>query len=121
MDPRVRMIKVQHIEVVLEDLSGLGPGDEFESCLEQATALIHAQPEGSVRTMLDVTDTHFDPAVADRIKNFATNNNPFVHATAVVGLTPLMKIIFNSVTKLTDRAMIAFPDRESALDWVVNA
>lgn len=94
--------------------------DEVLQVIEQAKSTIKTQSHQSVYTLTDVTNTAFNSAVSEAMKEFVLHNKPYVAASAVVGVTGLKQIIFNAVMKLTGRKLTAFEDLNAAKDWLAS-
>jgi hypothetical protein len=93
---------------------------EVLQVIEQAKSTIKAQPHKSVYTLTDVTNSAFNSAVSDAMKDFVLHNKPYVVASAVVGVTGLKQIIFNAVMKLSGRKLTAFENIDAAKDWLAS-
>ena len=94
--------------------------EEVLQIIDQARAVIGAQPPKSVMTLTDVTETGFNSAVSDAMKAFVEHNKPFVAASAVVGVTGLKQIIFNAVVRFSGRQLHAFDTMDQAKDWLAG-
>ncbi len=70
--------------------------------------------------LTDVTEAHYDKEVADAMKEFVKNNTPYVKASAVVGADGVRLILLQTVIFLSRREIKAFPDRNSAMDWLTS-
>jgi len=116
---RVTFIEHKGKKILLEDFSGITPGEEFYEALEQARKTIHSQPENSVLALFDATDGYFDQDVMNKMKEFTTSNKPYMKAVAVVGITGLLKIALMTVSKFSGRDFKTFNTREAALEWLV--
>ncbi|MHB8845733.1 MAG: hypothetical protein ACYC7L_13420 [Nitrospirota bacterium] len=93
---------------------------EVLQIIEQAKHTIKTQSHRSVHTLTDVTNTAFNSAVSDAMKEFVLHNKPYVVASAVVGVTGLKQIIFNAVMKLSGRKLTAFESLDAAKDWLAD-
>ncbi|MFO7889423.1 MAG: STAS/SEC14 domain-containing protein [bacterium] len=117
---RIKFIDHKGKEILLEDFSGLKPGEEFDKTLEEAKKTIHSQPASSVLALFDATDAYFNSDVMGKMKIFTKSNNPYMKAVAVVGITGLLKIALITVTRFTGRDFKSFNTREEALEWLVT-
>ncbi len=116
---RIKFIDYKDKKILLEDFSGLKPGEEFYEILEEARKTIHSQPASSVLALFDATDAYFDQNVINQMKEFTASNTPYIKASAVVGITGLLKIALMTVTKFAKRDFKPFNTREEALEWLV--
>lgn len=92
--------------------------DEVLRIIADARTTIGAQPHKSVFTLTDVTETGFNAAVSEAMKDFVAHNKPFIAASAVVGVNGLKQIIFNAVMKFSGRQLHAFGSLAEAKDWL---
>lgn len=86
----------------------------------EARAQISRCSPGSVLTLTDVTNAHYDDTVTTALKGLAAANKPFVKAAAVVGVTGLRKVIFNMIIMVTGRKMSLFDSLDAAKKWLVT-
>lgn len=100
MSERVRLI--EH-GIVLQDFSGLtDPGEEL-AAIAEARAFMERQPRGQALVLTDVSGASFNQEVVDAMKELAAHHQPWVRASALVGLTPLMRIVYRAIIALTRR------------------
>jgi hypothetical protein len=97
-----------------------GKPNKVLQVIEQAKPTIKTQPHRSVYTLTDVTNSAFNGALFDAMKDFVLHNKPYVVASAVVGVTGLEQIILNAVMKLSGRKLTAFENLGAATDWLVS-
>lgn len=115
----VRALETGGKKVILIDLRR-AELDEMVRVLRDAKGMIRSEPPGSVLTLTDLTGAHPTPAITRQMKEFVHDNGPFVKAGAVVGLTPLMKPIYDAVMLFSNRKIPAFTTREEALQWLLS-
>ena len=119
MEQRVRLIQHGEKSVILVDSSKCSAEEATRIYLEER-AVVAACEAKSALTLTDVTDTMFDNATIEAIKETIRLNGPHVKAAAVVGVHGLKKIILTALTTLTGRSLQLFDTREEALDWLVQ-
>lgn len=116
---RLQLLSREGKEVLIIDVSAcLVP--EALQVIKQAEPLIRKRSSKSLRTLTDVTNSRYTKEWVDAVKVFADGNEPFVVASAVVGVTGLGQVLLGVVQTFTGRAIKPFPDRESALQWLVK-
>ncbi len=81
--------------------------------------LVSRQPMGSVLTMTDVTDSRFNKAVVDVLRELLSANQPYVQAGALAGLSGSQRVVYMAVTQLTGRRLPAFGTQDEAKEWLV--
>ncbi len=116
---RITFIEYGGRNILIEDFSGLRPGEEFRVCLEAAAAIIRSQPPRSVLALVDVSHSTFNAETIGTLKTFTTENEPYVRAAAVVGIEGLLGVALLAVSRFSGRTFGSFPDRPSALDWLI--
>jgi hypothetical protein len=116
---RIRTLQHMGKEILVLDYGGLG-ANQYMDVARQAMALIATKPRGTVLTVTVVTGTRFSVGTADEIKRYATQNRPFVKASAVVGLSALQRIIFAAVRPFLAEHVATFDAVPDALAWLVQ-
>lgn len=116
---RVRFILYKGREIFLLDFSGLNLEDVYP-LIERSKTMIQSRPEQSLLTLTDVTNTRFDDALTNRLKQFTAENRPYVRAAAIVGISGLKKILLDAVMIFSKRKFHAFETIEQAKEWLVK-
>ena len=116
MSERVRVI--EH-GIVLQDFTYADP-IEARAAIAQARAFIETLPRGSVLLLTDVTGSSFDQGVVDAMRELAAHHKPWVKASALVGLTPLMRVLYRAIVALTGRDIRIFETRAQAMGHLVS-
>lgn len=89
-----------------------------KATVEEAKPVIAKQPAGTVLTLTDVSDSQLTPESSNAFKEFTAHNKPYVRAGAVLGVTGLKKVIFNTVVSVQGRNLKAFSSVDEAKDWL---
>jgi hypothetical protein len=116
----VQFIRHQDIEVLYLDFSYSKSKEEILHIIEETKALISSRPPLSVFTLTNIIEAYFDADINQALKGLAAHNRPYVKAGAVVGLTTLQKIVYNSVLFFSKRQLEVCDDLESAKSWLVG-
>jgi hypothetical protein len=117
---RLRIIEHRGKQVVLLDYTNATDPQETVREIARAREWFAQQtPDGSLRTVSDVTGARYNSAVLDALKEMAAHNKPYVGAAAGVVKTTLHRVALNLTALFSGRKFQAFTDREEALDWVV--
>lgn len=117
---RISFIKHNGRDLLVVDISGIRNVNESIETMQNATRLIKTQAPKSVLLLTNVTDTRYDTAGADAIKIYSKENTPFIKASAVVGVSGIKRLIFNTIIKITGRKIMPFDDVEAAKDWLAE-
>ncbi|MBA2627026.1 MAG: hypothetical protein H0U85_03370 [Gemmatimonadales bacterium] len=118
--PRTRFIDHVGRKILLIDFSGIEDAQTALDAISEARAVVAAQPaDGSLLTLTSVDGAYFDSGVLKAIRELAEHNRPYVRAGAVVGLTGLMKVVYNTLVHLTGRNIKPFESLEAAKTFLV--
>jgi len=117
------MEKIQFIEhkgkkILNLDFSG-GPELALKT-IQKAGEVVSSQPKKSLRTLIDVSDVSWNAESVKALKNLAKNDEPYVMASAVVGVTGLKKVLLSAVKRFSGREFMLFDDVPTALDWLAT-
>ncbi|WP_066633571.1 SpoIIAA family protein [Labilibacter marinus] len=118
MSERVSLIEHKGAKVAYLNFSGLKTIEEAEKAIQESKNYIRIQPENSVLTLSNMENMHFNSDIKNEFSTFIGGNKPYVKAGAVIGLSGLLRIIYNGVNKITGRNIKSFDTKEDALDWL---
>jgi hypothetical protein len=106
---------IQHLgkELYLIDIEGLTP-DEVIRLVDGAARDISTRPHGSVLTLTHVKGVRLENRMVERIRWLAETNKPYVKAAAISGLTPMQRIVMNTVKTFTGRDFHVFETQDEA-------
>ena len=96
-------------------------GEEYATTMRQGSAFVTQQPPNSVLLATVVTRARFGAGAAEHIKAYSRAIRPFVTASAVVGLSPLQRVIFSAVRPLLHATVRDFATLDEAKGWLVAA
>jgi hypothetical protein len=102
------------------DFSGLKKMDEILEVMDQSKKLLSSQSPKSVYALTNLSEMYFNTDVYNAITKFARGNEPFVKASAVIGMNGLMQIFYNSFLKLSGRDVRAFKSENDAINYLIN-
>jgi hypothetical protein len=120
MTNRTQIIEHKGTAIFFIDFSKLKTFEEIHSITVEAQKYIHAQPHNSIYTLTSVEDTHFNTEIRNMFTEYVKSNKSYVKRSAVVGVTGLKLILFNTMMKLTGRDTRSFSGIEEAKDWLTN-
>jgi hypothetical protein len=105
--------------VCLKDL-GLDV-DAFKAEIEAAEALVLQQPPNSTLILVDIRNTVMSIEIVGMMKQTAQRMQPHSRRVAVVGVKGVVKVIADSITRLTSGLeSVLFDDLEQAQDWLAD-
>ena len=117
---RTRFIEHRGKRILLQDFSGIRDPDEALKEIRYAISVVAHHPPHSLRLLTNVRDARYNSAVLQAMKEMATHNEPFVKASALVGMSGLHRIAYQAVIVLTRRKIHTFDDEAQALDWLAE-
>lgn len=82
---------------------------------------IRSQPPKSVVTLVIASGASFNHQMNMALKDLAAGNEPYVKASAIVGMTGMHSIILNAVAMLSKREFKLFDEVGPAKDYLVGA
>jgi len=119
---RVKIIKHKGKEIVMIDLSNLGPDkqDELSEVIDRGAKEIRSREKHSIYTLTDVTNSTYDQNVGIQIADFTKKNRPYVKKAAVIGVKDQLAKLYNYVKDRTKRNFAMFDDIEEAKEWLTK-
>ncbi len=116
---RIQWLTIGGMPVMHLNLAGITDPEEALAVVEAAK-----QPEGKHRPhgMLSLTEVaggRFDRRLIQAIRSLIEHNQPYVKAGAVVGLSGLQRVMYDSLLRLTGRRNLhAFSTVDEAKAWL---
>ena len=117
---RTRFIEHRGHPILLLDYNGITDPDEALQEIAKSQAFVATQPPSSLLTLTQVHGARYNREIVGAMKELAAHNKPYVRAGAVVGLSPLHRIVYTAVMKFSGRNLPAFDDAEQAKDYLVE-
>jgi hypothetical protein len=118
---RVSLIQHRGKQIVQLDFSGIKDSNQALLEIERAKEFFARQPPTQqLRTLTDVTGSHYDSRTLEALKGLAAHNRPYVGVAAAVVQTALHRVAMNLAALFARRKFTAFASREAALDWLVE-
>lgn len=94
--------------------------ESYAQVLRDGAAAVTAEPAGSVLLATVVKGARYGAGAAERLKAYSQAIRPHVRASAVVGLSPLQRIIFNAIRPFLHASVRDFPTLAEAREWLVR-
>lgn len=117
---RVGFIVHKGKRVLFADCRNAGP-EEMKEIAEQVVETVTAQPRGSVLIVADYTGTKINKETAQRLKEAAAQDMPYVKRAAWVGTEEAIPpALFRGIETFSTRKLMPFKTRDEALDWIVE-
>ena len=116
---RIRYIDYGGLEILYLDFSEAEVQDVLD-VVDKAADIIRSRPEKSVFTLVYTDQAKFDTEVIRAMKEFAKGNEPYVKASAIVGIKGLQKIIMDAVSLFSKREFGIFEDMDEAKRYLLK-
>lgn len=107
-------------QVYYMDFSNVKLDNDVVSIIDKSKRYIHSQSSKSVLALTNIEGMHFNNEIKSKFSDFIKSNEPYIKASAVVGLSGLQRIVYSGITKLTGRNVKAFGSSEQAIDWLTS-
>jgi phosphopantothenate synthetase len=114
---RCRFLSHKGKQIYLIDIEGLTP-EQVMTHIPIAAKDIRAQPPSSVMTLVHVKGVKLEERMNNQLKDLAAGNKPYVKLSAISGLSPLQRVVLNTVKIFTRREFHLFDEKEKALDFL---
>lgn len=117
---RITVVEHKGKRILVQDFSGVRAGEEFDRGIAEAKAYIASQPAKSVLALFDASKAIYNTATLTALKEFTKHNEPYIKASAVVGVEGILNIALLAVSTFSGRTFKSFADRQSAMDWLAE-
>jgi len=114
------IIMHQGKEIVYIDLSGLREVAEIFKLEDESAALIQSRGLNKTLTLTNMEGMFFNNEIRSHFAEVVKNNTPYVKASAVIGLSGLISIMYNGFVSLTGRNVKSFKSRAEALEYLTS-
>jgi hypothetical protein len=119
-EDRVHFVEHRGQRILLFEFQDLTDPAESLREIEKARAFVATHPPKSLRILTNVRNARYNGAVLQGMKELAKHDEPYVTASAVVGLSGLLRIAYTAVTAFSRRNIKVFDDETEALTWLAS-
>jgi hypothetical protein len=119
MKPKPRIRLIDH-GIVLQDFSRFENSKEWLPVIAEARAFMAGRRPQSTLLLTDMSDSKFNQEAVDAMRALADHHRPYVKASAVVGLTPIMRVVYRALLTLTKREIKLCETRAQAIEWLAS-
>jgi len=117
---RVRVETLGTRRLLVTDLSGLGP-EEAPALLQRTHLELSRLPrERTVLSLAIVRGLRMDAKVTEAMKQIWKLNAPWIVASAIVGMSPIGRVIARGVAMVSGRTFNAFGAEDEARAWLLE-
>ena len=115
-----QLISHQGKRIYYMDFSGLRDFNEIKQVVSKSIEYIRSQPEKSVLTLTNLDGIHFNTEIKNMFVDFISGNKPHIKASSVIGMTGLLRIVYNGLMRVTGRDIRSFDNINVAKDWLIS-
>lgn len=117
---RTRFTDHRGTRILLLDYSGIKNPDDAVREIQNSRRVVAMQPPKSLLVLTNVREARYNAAVLQALKEMAAHNEPYVKASAIVGMSGLHRIAYQAVILFSRRKIQAFDDEAAAMDWLAQ-
>jgi len=117
---RVKILNEKGSKILYMDFTYLRDYEDIKSIIDSSREYIRVQDENSALTLTNLEGMHFNSEIKNAFSSFIGGNKPYVRASAVIGLSGLLRMMYNGVNRLTGRDIRSFNSKDEAIDWLAN-
>ncbi len=117
---KVRYIKYKDKKVLYIDFSNANKKDEMIKIMKEAQKEIFASPPDSLLTISNFADCVVDYSLTYELKQYISQNKPYIKAAAILGIGGIKRVILNTVMQITQRKFYVFNNLKDALEWIIK-
>jgi hypothetical protein len=121
MSARVQWQTVGDHPLLVIDLSHSADHAETLAAVAYARAEAPRHAPARILTMTDVSGIRYNAHIVQAIREMADHNKPYVAWGAVIGLSPLLRTIYELALRASGRTNLqTFESREAGLAWLAS-
>lgn len=95
--------------------------EELDNKLKELRPIIDAQPQGSLLTITDTTNGHFNNEMTKSLNVFTEANKPYIKMTAVIGVDGLKRMVYKGAMVFSKRDNLVIKDsKQEAIDFLAS-
>ena len=117
---RTRFVDHRGTRILVLDYSGARDPEEAVRAIEHSKTVVAQHPPKSLLILTNVRDARYNTAVLQALKELAKHDEPYVKASAVVGMSGLHRIAYQAVILFSKRNIQVFDTEAQGLDWLVT-
>lgn len=95
-------IRFQGVDLFYLDFKNI-ESEEVAQYLEESKALISKCPPDSILFLVDATGVNYSPKMIREFTNFSRFNGPFARATAIIGISNQIRLLYNVALSIAGR------------------
>lgn len=117
---RTRFVNHRGCRILVLDYSNTRDPREALAAIEQSKRTVAQHPPKSLLVLTNVRDARYNTQVLQALKELARHDEPYVKASAIVGMSGLHRIAYQAVILFSKRKIQVFDTEEQGLDWLAT-
>lgn len=118
-EDRIQWINHKEKRILYLDFSNMVPEQAIQM-LSEVAIVEKKEPLGSILGLNNFENLHFNVSIINAFNKDIKENSARYKATANLGVVGLVKVMFDTASKLTKQEMKCFSRKEGALDWLTT-
>lgn len=118
-EDRVKWIEHKGKRILYEDYSNMSTEQAIQ-LLAEVNKVEEKEPVGSILSISNYTDFHFSINYVNAINTASKTNTKYYKASAFLGVTGLVKVMFDTASKFAKQELKIINDKNQALDWLAG-
>lgn len=94
--------------------------DQLPGIIAKVVETVSKEPLGSTRYLIDVTGLHFNTSVLGMFNKMSNDTKPYDKCVAILGVTGLVKVMYDAFSKIAKVPTRTFNTKEEALEWLIK-
>ncbi|MEP2774158.1 MAG: hypothetical protein ABJH05_18520 [Fulvivirga sp.] len=111
------IVEFKDVEIVYTDVS-YSTIEDTMAIMDVNHDIIKGKPLNSVLSLVNVKQVSVNGPLLAKLRKNIKRNNPYILATAVIGLNPFTKVMLDTLIAFTGRKIIALDSYEEARLWL---
>lgn len=111
------IVNFKDVEIIYTDVSNSSIKETMD-IMDVNHDIIKEKPLNSVLSLVNVTQVAVNGPLLAKLRQNVKRNNPYILATAVIGLNPFTKVMLDTLIAFTGRKIVALDSYEEARLWL---
>jgi Holliday junction resolvasome RuvABC endonuclease subunit len=94
--------------------------EEYRAEVAEVEKETMKHPPDSVLLLVETAGLIMSPEVLSLTKGLTKHTKPYVHKTAILGITGARRALLDMVVKFSGMKVVPFDDAQKAKDWLVS-
>lgn len=106
--------------IIYIDFSELRNAEEIFALAEKSSSLFRQNLPKSILVLANVSGMSFNREIYSKLMVYTKNNDPYLRAYAIVGMSGLMQVLYTAVAKFSGRDLKPFANETDAKEYLAT-